>query len=73
VAYTLRIFGEGIKVAVEIALMASDAGLVSTREPCISIGGTERGVDTAILLRPAHAQNFFDIKVIEVLAKPRLI
>lgn len=73
IAYTLRIFGEGTKVAVEIALMAADAGLISTREPCISIGGTESGVDTAILLRPAHTQNFFDIRIMEILAKPRLI
>jgi len=72
IAYTLRIFGEGTKVAVEIALMAADAGLVSVKEPCISIGGTGHGVDTAILLRPANAQAFFDMKVMEILAKPRL-
>lgn len=72
-AYTLRIFGEGTKVAVEIAMMAADAGLVSTQEPCISVGGTGEGADTAILLKPAHAQNFFDMKILEILAKPRLI
>ncbi len=72
-AYTLRIFGEGTKVAVEIALMSADAGLVSTQFPCISIGGTSEGADTAILLRPAHAQNFFDMRILEILAKPRLI
>jgi len=72
-AYTLRIFGEGTKVAVEIALMAADAGLVSTQEPCISVGGTGQGADTAIFLQPAHAQNFFDMKILEILAKPRLI
>ncbi|UCE40938.1 MAG: hypothetical protein JSV17_16075 [Candidatus Aminicenantes bacterium] len=72
-AYTLRIFGEGTKVAVEIALMAADAGLVSTQEPCISVGGTAQGADTAIVLQPAHAQNFFNMKILEILAKPRLI
>jgi len=72
IAYTLRIFGEGTKVAVEIALMAADAGLVSTRESCLSIGGTAQGVDTAIILQPSHAQNFFDTRIIEILAKPRL-
>ena len=69
-AYTLRVFGEGTKVAVEIALMAADAGLISTLEPCLSLGGTGQGVDTAMLLRPAHAQNFFDLRILEVLAKP---
>jgi len=73
IAYTLRIFGEGFKVAVEISLMAADAGLVSTQEPCISIGGTANGADTAVLLQPVHAQNFFDLKILEILAKPRLI
>ncbi|NIM89715.1 MAG: hypothetical protein GTO17_02070 [Candidatus Aminicenantes bacterium] len=72
IAYTLRVFGEGTKVAVEIALMAADAGLISTKEPCIAVGGTGRGADTAILLQPAHAQNFFDLRIMEILAKPRL-
>ena len=72
IAYTLRIFGEGTKVAIEIALMASDAGLISTNEPCISVGGTSQGADTALLLKPANAQNFFDLKIMEILAKPRL-
>ncbi len=73
IAYTLRAFGEGTKVAIEIALMAADAGCVSTQVPCLSIGGTGEGADTVILLQPAHAQNFFDLKIIEILAKPRLI
>lgn len=71
-AFTLRVFGQGTKVAIEIALMAADAGLVSTQEPCVSIGGSDKGADTAILLIPAHAQNFFDLRVLEILAKPRL-
>jgi hypothetical protein len=72
VAQTLRIFGQGMKVCVEIALMAADAGLVQVGEPCIAIGGTGRGADTAILLIPANVQELFDLRVMEVLAKPRL-
>jgi hypothetical protein len=71
-AYTLRIFGEGTKVAIEITLMAADAGFISINEPCIAVGGTARGADTVILLRPANAQTFFDLQVMEILAKPRL-
>jgi len=71
-AYTLRIFGEGTKVAVEISLMAADAGLIPTSEPCIAIGGTNEGADTAVLLRPSNTQTFFDVKIMEILAKPRL-
>ena len=72
VAQTLRIFGEGMKVCVEITLMAADAGLVRVGEPCIAIGGTGRGADTAVVLVPANVQQFFDLRVMQVLAKPRL-
>ncbi|MEA3376519.1 MAG: pyruvate kinase alpha/beta domain-containing protein [Chloroflexota bacterium] len=72
IAHTLRRFGEGTKVCVEIALMAVDAGLVTVGEPCIAIAGTGRGADTAIVLIPANAQQFFDMQIMEILAKPRL-
>ena len=72
VAQTLRIFGQGMKVCVEIALMAADAGLVTVGEPCVAIAGTGRGADTAVVLVPANVQQFFDVRVMEVLAKPRL-
>lgn len=70
IAYTLRAFGEGMKVAIEVSLMAADAGLLETGQPCLAMGGTEKGVDTAILLKPVNAQNFFDLRVMEILAKP---
>jgi hypothetical protein len=72
IAYTLRLFGEGMKVAMEITLMAADAGLVRTDEPVIAIAGTGRGADTAVVLKPANAQAFFDLQVLEILCKPRL-
>jgi len=72
VAQTLRTFGQGTKVCLEIAIMAADAGLVEVGKPCIAIGGTGRGADTAIVLVPANVQEFFDLRVMEVLAKPRL-
>lgn len=72
-AYTLRVFGEGVKVAIEISLMAADAGLIRTSEPCLAIGGTGSGADTALILKPSYTHTFFDLRVIEILAKPRLI
>jgi len=72
VANTLRIFGQGTKVAVEIALMAADSGLISLKENVISIGGTGRGADTALVLKPANVQDFFDVKVHEIICKPWL-
>ena len=70
IADVLRIFGQGLKVACEVTLMAADAGLVRTDEQVISIAGTSRGADTAIVLTPVNAHNFFDLKVKEVLCKP---
>jgi len=72
VANTLRVFGQGTKVAVEIALMAADSGLISLKEDVISIGGTGRGADTALVLKPANVQDFFDVKVHEIICKPWL-
>ena len=72
IAHTLRTFGEGTKVCLEIAVMAADAGLVQVGEPCIAVAGTGRGADTALVLVPANAQDFFDLRVMQVLAKPRL-
>jgi hypothetical protein len=72
IAYTLRTFGEGTKVCTEIALMAADAGLVTVGETCIAVAGSGRGADTAIGLVPANAQQFFDLQMMEILAKPRL-
>jgi len=72
IADTLRIFGQGMKVACEIALMAADAGLVRTDEDVISIGGTSRGSDTALVLTAVNTHRFFDLKVKEILCKPRL-
>ncbi len=70
IAYTLRIFGEGVKVACETALMASDAGLIRTGEPTVVIAGTGSGADTAVVLQPANAQTFFDMRIMEILCKP---
>ncbi len=71
IAQTLRIFGQGTKVACEIALMAADAGLIRTDEEVICIAGTGSGADTALVVQPAHTHDFFDLKVKEILCKPR--
>ncbi len=70
-AYTLRMFGQGTKVCVEIALMAADAGAIGYREPVMAIGGTGTGEDTAIVLRAGHTASWLDTKVDEILCKPQ--
>lgn len=72
IAHTLRQFGsEGIKVAVEVAIMAADAGLIPTDREVIAVGGTGSGCDAAIVLKAAHMNNYFDLEIREILAKPR--
>jgi hypothetical protein len=70
VAFTLRVFGQGMKVVAEIALMAADAGLARCDEPAIAIGGTGRGADTTVVLIPANTERFFDLRILEVLCLP---
>jgi hypothetical protein len=70
IAFTLRIFGQGMKVAAEIALMAADAGLVPEGKPVMAIAGSGRGADTAVALYPTNAQAFFDLKFVEIVCMP---
>lgn len=71
IAATLRLFSQGIKVGVEISIMAADAGLIPTDSEVIAVGGTAKGLDAAIILKPAHMGNFFDLKINEIIAMPR--
>lgn len=72
-ANTLRLFGEGVKAAIEISVMAADAGLIPIDEEIIAIAGTGRGADTALVIKPAHSTNFFNLEVREIICKPRKI
>jgi uncharacterized protein len=70
IAFTLRLFSDGLKVACEITLMAADAGLIRAGDPVIAVGGSAQGADTAALIRSANSQDFFDLRVLEILCKP---
>ena len=70
IAFTYRTLGEGIKVAVEIAVMALDAGLIPYGTDVIAIAGTGSGADAAIIIRPAHSRQFFETRVREIICKP---
>jgi len=71
VTQTLYRFSQGMKVSVEVVLMAADAGLISTDREVISIAGTGEGADTAIVVKPSYPRNFHEFEIREVLAKPR--
>lgn len=74
VAEALRtLVSVGTKVCAEITIMAADSGQIpvdGTTE-VIAIGGTWGGADTACVMKPAHANSFFDMQVREFIAIPR--
>jgi hypothetical protein len=74
IAEALRtLISVGTKVCVEISIMAADGGHIPVdgETEIIAMGGTWPGVDTACVILPAHANNFFDMQVREFIAIPR--
>jgi hypothetical protein len=71
IAHTLRMFGQGVKVGVEIAVMALDAGAIPHGRDVIAVGGSSEGADTAIVVRPAHASAILETRIVEIICMPR--
>lgn len=69
-ANLLRCFCQGVKVCFEIVLMVTDAGLVTSGEKVITIAGTGRGSDTALVMQAASTQHFRRLRVNEIICKP---
>lgn len=70
VAHTLRLLSQGVKVALEITMMAMDAGALTHGNHVLAIGGSGRGADTAVLLTPATSAHLMDSRIHEILCKP---
>jgi len=70
IAATLKCFGQGTKVAVEVSIMAADAGVLTGKD-VVAVGGTSRGADTALVLKPANQSDFFNLRIRETICKPR--
>lgn len=70
IAQTLKLFSQGMKVVVEITAMAVDAGLIPADKDVVAIGGSHRGADTAVVIKPANSRNLFDMVVKEIICKP---
>jgi len=62
----LELFGPGTKIAIEAAVMATDAGAVKAGEMVVSLGGTFKGLDTASVVYNI----FTDFEVLELIARP---
>ena len=70
IANTLRLFGQGVKVSIEMGLMAADAGLIASGEPVMCVAGTNGGADTAVIIKPANAHRFFEVQILELVCCP---
>jgi len=69
-ATVLRAFCQGMKVGVEIGLMACDGGLISAGEKVIAVAGTGLGADTALVLSAAPSTRPGDLHIHEIICKP---
>jgi hypothetical protein len=71
----IRLLCTGVEVAVKSTMIAVEAGAIATAQEVIAFGGVERGLDTAIVLRPAEPGKLFDEKegmdIREIICKPR--
>jgi uncharacterized protein len=72
----LFVMGQGFKVALELALIATDMGIVPPYNYVIAVGGTGRGADTAIVVRTTTTAEAFTrdeskrLEVREILCMP---
>ncbi len=73
---TLYAFGQGLKVAVEVVLMAVAGGFLAPYQEVIAVGGTGRGADTAIVVRATFPNHLLSqdpekrLLIKEILCKP---
>ena len=70
IANSLRMLSQGVKVVVEIGCMALDAGAITYGAEIVCMGGTGRGLDTAVVMTPSHANRIFETKIHEILCMP---
>jgi hypothetical protein len=71
VSDTLRLFSQGMKVCVEVSIMAAEAGHISPQQDVVVLGGSGEGADTAVLMKPAYAASLFSLKIKEIICMPR--
>jgi hypothetical protein len=70
VADTLRIFSQGVKVCVEIGIMAAEHGYITPDEEVVVVAGSGHGADTALVINPAFASDIFETKIKALLCMP---
>lgn len=73
ISAALRMFGQGTKVCVEVALMAVDSGSITYGKPVVCVGGSSHGADTACVITPGYTASLLETKIHEILCKPSLM
>jgi len=71
IANLLRQFCQGVKVCVEIVMMAADGGLVEPGKKVVSVAGSHSGADTAMVVKASTSNRMKDMKFHEILCKPQ--
>jgi uncharacterized protein len=75
VVLSQRLTCTGIEVSVKVSLMAANAGAIPRGEEIVAMGGTESGLDAAIVVRPGPSEKIFDehegVDVREIICKPK--
>ena len=66
-----RRFGQGTKVAVELTLIAAQIELVEPGTEVVALGGSAKGLDTALVTKAATSDEFYELEIREILCKPR--
>ena len=69
-ANLLRTFSQGIKVCVEILMMACDGGCVEIGEKVIAVAGTGAGADTAVVATASTSNRIMGLRIQEIICKP---
>lgn len=72
-ANLLRIFGQGMKVVVEIIMMACDGGCIEAKETVIVVAGTGAGSDTAVVATAAPSNRWTKLRIHEIICKPLMV
>ncbi len=68
---SLSVFGQGMKVCCKSAMAAIDGGLVAEGIEVLCVAGTDVGADTVTIIRAMSSKRFKELKVREILARPR--
>ena len=70
VANTLRMFSQGVKVCLEVAMMAVDCNAVPSGSKVVAVAGSHSGADTAMVIEAAESSRIRDAKLHEIICKP---